>query len=61
MESLFREELDGQKFASVEEYNAEVLRISRDLQEDLGKAERYLLSEEGRKEFLEEEEEERKP
>ena len=58
MESLFREELDGQKFASVEEYNAEVLRISRDLQEDLGKAERYLLSEEGRKEFLEEEEEE---
>ena len=54
--SLIQDELDGQKFTNVEEYNAEVLRIVRDIEEDLGRSERWFLSEEGRKDYVEEEE-----
>lgn len=43
MFDLFKEELDGKAYSSVEEYNAEVLRVGRDLEEELGKVERLLL------------------
>lgn len=39
----FKEALDGQTFDSIEEYNAEILRVSRNIEEDLGRAERILL------------------
>lgn len=42
MFDLFKEELDGKTF-SVEEYNADVMRVGRDLEEELGKVERLLL------------------
>lgn len=35
---------DGKEFESIEEYNAEVLRFSNDLEENLGRAERWALS-----------------
>ncbi len=41
---LFIDELDGKDFESEEAFNAEVLRISADFEEDLGKAERWALS-----------------
>lgn len=41
---LFEEELDGKTFDSKEAFNAEVLRISADLEEELGKAERWAKS-----------------
>ena len=37
-------ELDGKEFGSIEEYNAEVLRIVRDAEEELGRAERWALT-----------------
>lgn len=43
MFDLFKEELDGKTYSSVEEYNADVLRVGRDLEEELGKVERLLL------------------
>lgn len=43
MFNLFKEELDGNTYSSVEEYNADVLRVGRDLEEELGKVERLLL------------------
>lgn len=53
---LITEELNDQKFDSVEEYNAEILRIVRSIEEDLGRSQRWFLSEEGRKDYVEEEE-----
>lgn len=43
MFDLFKEELDSNTYSSVEEYNADVLRVGRDLGEELGKVERLLL------------------
>ena len=43
MFDLFKEELDGKTYSSVEEYNADVMRVGRDLEEELGKVERLLL------------------
>lgn len=43
---LFIDALDGMEFNSVEDFNAEVLRISADHEEELGKAERWALSHE---------------
>jgi len=54
MFDLIREGLLEHTYDSVEEYNAEVLRISCSLQEELGRAERFYLSEEGRKEIFDE-------
>lgn len=44
MFELFKDELDSSTYGSIEEYNREVLRVSRDLQEELGKVERILLT-----------------
>ena len=44
MFDLFKEELDGQAYSSVEEYNADVMRVGRELTEELGKVERQLLT-----------------
>lgn len=44
MYELFIENLDGEHFDSVEDYNARVLQISRDIEEELGKAERWALT-----------------
>lgn len=43
MFDLFKEELDGNTYDSIEEYNADVVRVGRDLEEELGKVERLLL------------------
>lgn len=43
MYDLFIEHFDGREFNSIEEYNAEVMRFSNDVGEDLGKAERWAL------------------
>lgn len=43
MFDLFKEELDGNTYSSVEKYNADVLRVGRDLEEELGRVERLLL------------------
>lgn len=43
MFDLFKEELDSNTYSSVEEYNADVMRVGRDLEEELGKVERLLL------------------
>ena len=43
---VFEEELDGKEFDSEEEFNAEVLRLSADIEEQVGKAERWALSHE---------------
>lgn len=43
MFNLFKEELDDKTYSSVEEYNADVMRVGRDLEEELGKVERLLL------------------
>lgn len=43
MFELFKEELDSNTYFSIEEYNADVLRISRELEDELGKTERLLL------------------
>ena len=53
MFDLFKKELAGKSFASEEEYNAEILRISHSLAEDLGRVERFLLLDKS-KEVLEE-------
>lgn len=44
MLSLYKEILDGREFSSVEEYNAEILRASNCLEEELGETERSLLA-----------------
>lgn len=44
MFELFKDELGTSVYSSIEEYNREVLRVSRDLQEELGKVERLLLT-----------------
>ena len=41
MFDAFMEHFDGMEFESIEEYNAEVLRFSSNLEEDLGRAERW--------------------
>lgn len=43
MFNLFKEELDDKTYSSVEEYNADVMRVGRDLEEELDKVERLLL------------------
>lgn len=43
---VFIDNLDGKEFSSEEEFNAEVLRISADIEEELGKAERWALTHE---------------
>lgn len=43
MFGLFKKELDGSTYGSIEEYNREVLRASRDISEELDKVERLLL------------------
>lgn len=43
MFDLFKNELDGKTYSSVEEYNSDVMRVGRDLEEELGKVERLLL------------------
>lgn len=43
MFELFKEELGNSVYSSIEEYNREVLRASRNLSEELGKVERLLL------------------
>lgn len=40
----FVESLDGKKFESVEEFDAKVKQISNDIEEGLGRAERWALS-----------------
>lgn len=40
----FTEHFDGMEFDSIEEYNGEVLRLSNDIEEELGRAERWALS-----------------
>lgn len=42
----FIDNLDGEEFESVEEFNAEVLRLSADIEEELGRAERWALTHE---------------
>lgn len=49
-----KECLDGKEFKTVEDYNVEILGITSNLREELNKAERFYLSEEGRKEFFNE-------
>lgn len=40
----FIDYFDGKEFESIEEYNAEVLRFSNDIEEELGRAERWALT-----------------
>ena len=44
MYEKFIDYFDGREFDSIEEYNGEVLRLSNDIEEELGKAERWALS-----------------
>jgi len=44
MFDLYKDELDGSTFECVEDYNAEVMRITTELEEELGKTERMLLN-----------------
>lgn len=44
MFELFKDELDSNTYSSIEEYNADVMRVGRDLAEELGKVERQLLT-----------------
>lgn len=44
MFDLFKDELDSNTYGSIEEYNADVLRVGRELEEELGKVERQLLT-----------------
>ena len=44
MYDKFIDYFDGREFDSIEEYNGEVLRLSNDIEEELGKAERWALS-----------------
>lgn len=43
MFDLFKDELDSNTYSSIEEYNADVMRVGRDLEEELGRTERLLL------------------
>lgn len=43
MFDLFKDELDSNTYSSTEEYNADVMRVGRELEEELGKVERLLL------------------
>lgn len=43
MLDLFKAELNDKEYDSVESYNADVLGVSRGLEEDLGRAERLML------------------
>ena len=43
MFDLFKDELDSNTYGSIEEYNADVMRAGRELEEELGKTERLLL------------------
>ena len=43
MFELFKQELDSNTYSSVEEFNADVMRVSRELEEELGKVERLIL------------------
>lgn len=40
----FIDHFDGEHFSSIEEYNAEVLRFSNWLEEELGRSERLALT-----------------
>lgn len=44
MFDLFKDELDSNTYGSIEEYNADVMRVGRELEEELGKVERQLLT-----------------
>lgn len=52
MFDLIQEALEDKTFESLEDYNAQVMAVVNNLQDELNKARRYYLSEEGRKEFL---------
>lgn len=50
MFELFKDELDSNTYECVEDFNADVIRISTELSDELGKTERLILS--GGKEVL---------